>query len=58
MMFMAFLAGFAAGAAVIFASVILVAMTPEEVSRIIKEERLKHGRQVRTDKRSRDSRKI
>ena len=58
MMYMAFMVGFAVGAVVVFAAALLAAMTPEEAVNIIKEERLKHGRQVRADQRSRNSRKI
>lgn len=58
MTFFSFMVGFAVGAVVVFAAALLAAMTPEEAVNIIKEERLKHGRQVRADQRSRDSRQI
>ena len=43
-MFFAFLAGFAAGALVVFATAVLAGMTPDEYIDIIKEERSKNGR--------------
>lgn len=55
MIFFSFMVGFAVGAVVVFAAALLAAMTPEEAVNIIKEERLKHGRQVRTDQGSRHS---
>ena len=58
MMLAAFAAGFVVGALVVLSGAVLAAMTPKEAIHIIKEERLKHGRQVRADQRSRYSRKI
>lgn len=58
MMAAAFFLGYIIGVSTMMTAIILAFLTPEEIIQKVKEKRLKYGRQVRTDQRSRNSRKI